>query len=126
KGENKSEEYTKKFPFQKVPLLEKDGFTLSQSAAILHYLAQSSNQLYPTDAKDQAKHLEWMFFCMSDIEAHAAQIGVLMQMVEEKDRPHAQWMVQRAERLIARALDYLETHLNEKAYLMGDEFYAAD
>ncbi|MBI3295524.1 MAG: glutathione S-transferase family protein [Deltaproteobacteria bacterium] len=126
KGENRSDEYTKLNRFQKVPTLEHDGFVLTQSAAILHYLASSTGKLYPTEAKEQAKHLEWMFFAMTDVEPHSVQIAALIPMTDEADLEHAKWMVKRAEKIISRALNYLEVELAGKQFLMGDTFYAAD
>lgn len=126
KGETRDENYTKLNRFQKVPCLDHDGFVLTQSAAILHHLASTSGKLLPSSAHEQAKHLEWMFYCMSDVEAHAVQLQTLLPMTEEKDRAHAEWMLARAEKLLSRALDYLNKELEGKTYLMGSEFYAAD
>lgn len=126
KGETKSADYTKLNRFQKIPTLESEGFVLTQSAAILHYLASTTGQLYPTAPQEQAKHMEWMFFAMSDVEPHATLIATLLHQTEEKDREHALWTIQRSEKILARALNYLDGELAGKTYLMGDEFYAAD
>jgi len=126
KGETRNESYSKINAFQKVPTLEDNGFILYQSAAILNHLAESSGKLYPKDKKSQAKHLEWMFFCMSDIEPHAVQMAVLLPMTDEKDKAHAEWMLARAEKILVRGLKYLDMSLEGKKFLMGDEFLAAD
>ncbi|MGZ3774256.1 MAG: glutathione S-transferase family protein [Pseudobdellovibrionaceae bacterium] len=126
KGENRDEKYKSLNPFQKVPTLEHNGFVLSQSAAILNYLATTTGKLYPTHPNDQAKHLEWMFYCMSDIEAHAVQLVTLVPMTDEGDRIHAEWMLKRAEKILERALNYLDEQLQGRQYLMGDHFYAVD
>src|SRR5690348_11642342 len=80
KGETRTEQYTQLNRFQKIPTLEKEGFVLTQSAAILHHLASTTGKLYPQDPAEQAKHLEWMFFAMTDIEAHAVQLATVMHM----------------------------------------------
>lgn len=126
KGETSDETYTQLNRFQKIPSLETEGFVLTQSAAILHHLTSTTGKLYPKKSKDQAKHMEWMFFCMSDIEAHAVQMVALLPMTDEKDHAHAKWMLARSEKILTRALNYLEGELNNKTFLMGDEFYAAD
>lgn len=126
KGETRDEKYTQLNRFQKIPSLEADGFVLTQSAAILHHLASSTGKLYPQNPQDQIKHLEWMFYCMSDIEAHAVQMKTLLPMTDEKDHAHAKWMLNRAEQILTRALNYLDGELAHKTYLMGNEFYAAD
>jgi glutathione S-transferase len=126
KGETRNETYTQINRFQKIPSLQYEGITVTQSAAILHHLAMTSGKLYPQDPIEQAKHLEWMFYCMADVEAHAVQIGTLMHMVDEKDQEHARWMLKRAETLLERALNYLEGELEGKTFLMGEKFYAVD
>lgn len=126
KGETRTEAYTQLNRFQKIPTLEKEGFVLTQSAAILHHLASTTGKLYPQDPAAQAKHLEWMFYAMTDIESHAVQMATLLHMTEDAEKPHAEWMLKRAEKILTRALNYLEGELKGKNFLMGDEFYACD
>jgi len=126
KGETRSEAYSKLNPFQKIPTLENGPFVVTQSAAILHHLATSTGRLYPHGAVQQAKHLEWLFFAATDVEAFAVQISTLPQMVDAVDLPHAQWQIGRCEMMLARALNYLENELEGHSFLMGEEFYAAD
>lgn len=126
KGETRDEKYTALNRFQKIPTLENNGFVLTQSAAILLHLASTTGTLYPKESLEQAKHMEWCFYSMTDIETHSATIAVLLDLTEKKDHPHAQWMIARSEKILMRALNYLENELFNKKYLMGDEFYAAD
>jgi glutathione S-transferase len=126
KGETKSEAFTKINPFQKIPVLDHDGFILKQSAAILLYLANTTGMLLPKTPAEQAKHLEWFFYCAGDLEPHANHIAGLMANASEADKPHAAWMAQRAETLLPRALDYLQTQLEGNNFLMGEQFYACD
>jgi glutathione S-transferase len=126
KGETKSPEYTRLNRFQKIPTYVSGELTITQSAAILLHLAETTGQLYPKEEKDRIRHLEWMFFCVSDVEAHAAQMVSLLPLTEEKDRPHAQWMLKRAESILARALNYLNGELEGHTFLLGEEFLAAD
>jgi len=56
-GDNKTPEFTKLNPFQKVPVLVDDGFVLRESNSITRYLVNSRNvgeNLYPKDAKKRA------------------------------------------------------------------------
>lgn len=126
KGETRDEKYSALNRFQKIPTLQHQDFTLNQSAAILNYLAVTTGQLYPKDPREQHIHMQWMFYCMSDVEAHAVQLKTLMPMTEEADQVHAKWMLTRAEKLLSRALDYLNSELEGKTYLMGETFYAVD
>src|SRR5262245_38254536 len=50
--ENRSEAYTRLNPNQAVPVLEHDGFVLTESSAILKYLADlTDSPAYPKDLK---------------------------------------------------------------------------
>jgi glutathione S-transferase len=55
KGEHYSEWYTKLNPSRQVPTLEDDGFILTESSAILKYLAaKTESPTYPKDLKKRA------------------------------------------------------------------------
>ncbi len=135
KGENKSPEYSRLNPFNKVPTLvienkDSDGNrsekVLTQSAAIVWYLAQTHKKLIPSDSWESAKAMEWMMFILSDIEPHCGPLQLQLKMVSEIDLPHAQWMAKRAEGLLSRAFDYLEGALKEEKFILGDSFSAVD
>ncbi|WFR98921.1 glutathione S-transferase family protein [Rhizobium tumorigenes] len=57
KGEPKSPEHLKRHPFGKVPVLEHDGITILETAAITRYLDDvlPGKSLVPANAKDRAR-----------------------------------------------------------------------
>jgi glutathione S-transferase len=60
-GEHYQEPYTKINPNRLVPVLEDDGFRLTESSAILKYLADKTNSpAYPKDLKARARVNEMM------------------------------------------------------------------
>lgn len=62
KGETRTDEFLAVNPFGQVPVVEfADGRTLAQSNAIIAYLAEGSD-LYPQNAFERAKMMEWMFW----------------------------------------------------------------
>ncbi len=62
RGETRSEEFLKKNPNGKIPVLElEDGSCLWESNAILNYLAEGSEFL-PTDPRLRTQVLQWQFF----------------------------------------------------------------
>jgi glutathione S-transferase len=62
RGETRTPEFRAINPIGKIPtVLVDEGRALSESGAILFYLAQTS-ALWPDDAWDQAAVLRWMFF----------------------------------------------------------------
>jgi glutathione S-transferase len=53
-GDHKTEEYGKLNPQRTIPVVDDDGFVMTESRAIAAYLAttkSSDNSLYPTDPK---------------------------------------------------------------------------
>jgi len=61
--EHMSEEFKKKTPIGKVPVLEHDGEFLSESGAICRYVASLENSpLYPEDKLQRARVDQWMDF----------------------------------------------------------------
>eukprot|EP00088_Acartia_fossae_P010720 TRINITY_DN1536_c0_g1_i11.p1 TRINITY_DN1536_c0_g1~~TRINITY_DN1536_c0_g1_i11.p1 ORF type:complete len:252 (-),score=60.52 TRINITY_DN1536_c0_g1_i11:4-720(-) len=64
-GDTKTDEYTAMNPFQKVPVLKDGDFTLTESVAMLRYLATTrdiADHWYPKDPKQQARvdeYMEW-------------------------------------------------------------------
>jgi len=77
-GETRTPEYIRLNPSQKIPVLRDGDFVLSESAAIVNYLAQSygasRNLLLPADTKDRARYDEWCFFIMMELDADTLYI----------------------------------------------------
>ena len=60
-GEHMKEPFTKMNPSKQVPVLEDDGFVLTESSAILKYLAEKcGSPAYPKDLKKRARVNEMM------------------------------------------------------------------
>lgn len=69
RDEIKHAEYLAKNPMGSVPVLENGDFTLTQSAAILEYLAELNPEagLMPDNIHDRAEVRRWLGLCNSDI-----------------------------------------------------------
>jgi glutathione S-transferase len=84
-GETKTPEYLAMNPAGKIPTLDHDGFVLSETVAINHYLASTlPGSLLPADPRGQAKVLQWTSWAISDLEP---QIVAIMR---EGRRPERQ------------------------------------
>jgi glutathione S-transferase len=82
-GETRTAEFLAKNPNGKVPLLElDDGRTLSESNAILGYLAEGS-ALLPADAWQRAKVNQWLFFEQYSHEPYIAVARFIMGWLPE-------------------------------------------
>jgi glutathione S-transferase len=111
-------------PAQRVPtLILDDGRPLAESGAILWYFGEGT-RFVPGDAYRRAQVLQWMFFEQYD---HEPAIAVARFWLAYSGRPE-EFEPRRAERTAAgyRALDAMERHLGQRAWLVGDGMTLAD
>ncbi|EAU69092.1 glutathione S-transferase family protein [Stigmatella aurantiaca] len=64
-GELRSEEYRRLNPFSQVPVLEDDGFVLTETGALLLYLAEKMGRLIPADLQGRAQVTRWCFAALN-------------------------------------------------------------
>jgi len=55
-------------PFGQVPLIDDDGVVVSESGAIVIYLARKSGKLIPRDLAGEAQVLRWCFSALTTVE----------------------------------------------------------
>jgi len=83
RGEHRAAEYLQLNPTGRVPtLVDSDGpggerLVLTQSNAIMLYIAEKTGTLLPSSAVERARALEWLFFFVTDVIAPNAQAFVL-------------------------------------------------
>jgi glutathione S-transferase len=63
-----SEAYRQLSPFEQVPAIDDDGSVLTESAAILVYLAKKCGRLIPSDRVGEAQVVRWCFAAMNSVE----------------------------------------------------------
>lgn len=77
-GETLTPEYTALNPSQKIPALQEGHFVLTESAAIVNYLATAygavKNLAPPADAKLRARYDQWCFFAMMELDANTLYV----------------------------------------------------
>jgi glutathione S-transferase len=65
-------------PSQKIPVLQDQDLTLSESAAIVTYLAEtyggSSGLIPPVSTRERAYYYQWCFFTMMELDAHTSYV----------------------------------------------------
>lgn len=124
KGETQTPEFLAKNPQGKIPLIElDDGSVLSESNAIMGYLAEGS-MLIPTDAYNKAKMYQWMFFEQYSHEPYIAvarfiqlYLGLPEDRLAEYHSLHAKGH---------KALAAMEAELAKQLFLCGSQFTLAD
>jgi GST-like protein len=126
KGEQKSPQFVELNPNAKVPVLvaSEAGRTMSltESAAILVYLAERHGALLPAAGQARARVFEQLFFHASAIGPAFGQAGYFQKLAPEV-LPHA---VQRFHGEALRTLALLDGVLAEHDWVAGDEYSIAD
>jgi GST-like protein len=128
KGEQKLPEYLAMNPNGKVPLLvDADGrdgnpIMISESGAILIYLAEKTGKLLPIDGAGRARVFEQMFFHLSGIGPAFGQLGFFKRQAAEQLPLAIDRFQTEAERVVA----VLEGVLGTRRYVAGDTFTIAD
>jgi glutathione S-transferase len=124
RGETRTAEFRALNPIGKIPtLVFDDGRMLSESGAILFYLAQGTS-LFPADGWDQAQVLRWMFFEQYSHEPYIA--------VNRHWRLHLPPAARLSERMADnhargdQALAVMEQHLGGCDWLAGGSYSIAD
>jgi glutathione S-transferase len=111
-------------PALRVPtLVLDDGRAIGESNAILWYLAEGTPWI-PDDRLDRAKVLQWQFFEQYEHEPTIAVARFMLSVSGEPERFAAELPVKQAGGY--RALDAMERHLDDRAYLVGDSPTLAD
>ena len=126
KGEGQTPEFRAINPHGKVPVLVDGDLKLSESAAILLYIAEKfpGAHLMPEDLAARAEVYRWMFFAVTEVEPQLWAIAQHRFALPEDKRvpavePTCVWLLVRALRAIEKAL---ATH----PFVAGDTFTVAD
>jgi glutathione S-transferase len=117
-----AEAYRRLSPFEQIPSIDDDGVLLSESGAILIYLAQKSGRLIPSDAAGQAQVLRWCFAALNSVEVPLLSLLVLDWTRDGSCGKHRQFLVGWANRVLGN----LERWLAGREFVATDHFTVAD
>lgn len=124
-GETRSNAFLAKNPNGKVPLLElEDGRLLSESDAILLYLAEGTRFL-PAGGYERALVYQWLFF---EQYSHEPYVAVRRALLKYPERAHQATPARMAELLEGghRALGVMERQLAGTPFIAGEVPSVAD
>lgn len=130
KNETWGPEYLSLNPNGKIPaILDPNGpdgkpLGLWESGAILVYLADKTGKLIPSDPGKRWETIQWVFFQMANVGPMFGQVGFFHKFAGkdyEDKRPRDRYVAESK-----RLLGVLDTRLNGRQWLMGDEFTIAD
>jgi len=123
-GETRTAAYLAKNPNGKIPLMQlDDGRYLSESNAILNYLAEGTGFL-PQDAFGRAQVLQWQFFEQYSHEPYIAVARYIAKYLGLPEERKAEYEGKQAGG--HKALAVMEQQLEKTPYLVGDQYTIAD
>lgn len=125
-GEHRNPEYLEINPAGKVPALIDGDLRLTESGAIVLYLAEkyADRGFMPADPSQRAEVYRWMLFAITELEQPLWRIARHTALYPEHQRLPAD--VALARREFTEMAAVLETHMHDRTYVAGDRPSAAD
>lgn len=108
-------------PFGQIPVIDDDGVVVSESGAILLYLARKSGKLMPKDLAGEAQVLRWCFTALTTIELPVLSLWFVNLSGGKDSKPSEAlqgWADMR--------LKHLDGWLTDRRYVATDDFTVAD
>ena len=128
KGKQRQQDFLQLNPSGRIPVIvdhdSGDGkpFVLTQSVAIVQYLAEKSGQLLPESLTERARVYEWMQFHASDISSVLFNAFYLQRRIKPKQEQAADQLRQRVHEIY----QYFDQQLAEHEFLAGSTYSIAD
>jgi GST-like protein len=122
KGEQKLPDFVALNPNAKVPVLVDNDLVLTESAAILVYLAEKTGKLLPATGETRARVFEQLFFHASGLSPAFGQSGFFQRLAAEP-QPLA---IERFSAEARRTVAVLDAVLATRRFAAGDAFTIAD
>jgi glutathione S-transferase len=116
-----SSAFRAKNPFGQIPVVDDDGVIVTESGAILLYLARKSGKLMPRDLAGEAQVLRWSVAALSTVELPILSLWFVNISGGEGSKPSdalRHWSKQR--------LGELDGWLEGRQFVATDEFTVAD
>lgn len=129
-GEQSSAEFRSLNPYGKIPaILDPDGpggepLPLSESGAILVYLADKTGRFLPRDGAARYETIQWLMFQMGGVGPMFGQLGFFHKFAGrdyQDKRPRDRYVAESR-----RLLGVLDARLSERTWIMGDAYSIAD
>jgi glutathione S-transferase len=117
-----TEAYRRLSPFEQIPSIDDDGLLLSESAAIVIYLAKKSGRLMPADRDGEAQVTRWCFAAVNSVESPLLGLMVLDWTADGSCGKHREFLVGWAHRVLAN----LARWFTEREFVAGNNFTVAD
>ncbi len=111
-------------PFKQVPAIDDNGYVLTESGAILLYLAEKSGRLIPPDLQGRSQVYRWLITSLNNIEPFT--LPVFFADLMGDSNPHMKalrpWNIE----ILERFFPTIDLMLKNQAFLTGNTFTVAD
>lgn len=108
-------------PFGQIPVIDDEGVVVTESGAILLYLARKSGKLMPQELAGEAQVLRWSIAALSTIEVPVLTLW-FVNMGDGKGTKSSEALRQWSE----QRLSQLEGWLHDRQYIATEDFTVAD
>jgi glutathione S-transferase len=125
-GEHQRPEFLRINPAGKIPVLVDDDLVLTESVAIVLYLAEkySDKGLLPTGLDQRAQVNRWLLFAATELEQPLWRISRHTALYPEEQRLPADVII--ASREFKEMATVAEKHMQGRKYVVGDRVTVAD
>jgi glutathione S-transferase len=125
-GEHRDPKYLRLNPAGKLPTLIDGDLVLTESAAIVMYLAEKfpEKRLLPEGLKARAEHNRWLLFTVTELEQPLWRIARHTFLYPEAERIEADAAIARREFKEMAAV--LEAHMRRRKFVVGEHVTVAD
>jgi len=121
-GETRTPEYRAVNEMGEVPVLEHGGRRLSQSGAILHYLAARLGRFGGESEEERLEILRWILFDNHKLTSYIATLRFMLRFAGTGETPVTEFLRGR----MKGALGVLNGHLGNSRFAVGDRPTIAD
>lgn len=111
-------------PFKQVPAIDDDGYILTESGAILLYIAEKSGKLIPSDLQSRSQVNRWLITSLNNIEPFT--LPILFADMQGDANPHLQGLRPWHVEILGRFFPTIDRMLKNQAFLAGNDFTVAD
>ncbi len=126
-GEQRSDDYLAINSAGKVPALQDGDFHLSESQAIMRYLArQQGSDLFPADIKGQAHVEQWMDYVAHHVRAPFGRIQFNRLVAPMIGQPVDEASIKMGVHFLEQSLPIIDQKLSETEFLCGNTMSLAD
>lgn len=123
-GDAQRPEFLQLNPAAKLPVLVDGDFVLTESAAIVLYLAEKYGKFLPTDAQGRAEVNKWLLFTVTELEQPLWRIAKHRNLYPEAQRLAAD--IPLASEDFRRMATVAEKHMQGRTFVVGDSVTVAD